>query len=484
VDTADDGYSKGLRPRHVGMIAIGGSIGTGLFLAAGGRLSEGGPALALVYLVCGGLTFVMMRALGEMTVYRPSSGAYVSYAREFSGERLAYVTGWMYFLDWAASVMGDATAVALYLHYWTAFRTVPQWILALIVLGLMTILNLFSVRFFGEAEFWFAMIKVFAISAFLVVALVFVVGGLHVGHVTAGPSLISSHGGLFPKGVTPLLSLALGVIFAYGGCEMVGVAAGETKDAKRIIPRAVNSTFWRIALFYVGSVILLALVLPWTKYSAGQSPFVTFFKALDVPGIGTIMNLVVITAAMSSTNSGLYATSRALRSLAAAGSGPKAAARLNRRKVPAVGILIVAGTALLGVVLNYVAPGQAFSVIVDLSGLGIASTWISIMVSHWLFVRLAKKGLVTRPAFRLWGAPYINAIAIALLGAIIVGTAFGSLGVQTILAFAVIFLILFLAWRFIIRDRIHSTTFTLTDEPETAAEAGPVGQQPGEPGIK
>jgi len=403
VDSADSGYSQGLHPRHIGMIAIGGSIGTGLFLAAGGRLSQGGPALALVYLVTGLLTFFMMRALGELTVYRPSSGAYVSYAREFSGERLAYVTGWMYFLDWAASVMGDATAVALYLHYWAAFRPVPQWLLALIVLGLMTTLNLFSVKFFGEFEFWFAMIKVFAISAFLVVALVFVVGGMHVGHVAAGPSLISGHGGLFPKGVTPLFSLALGVVFAYGGCEMVGVAAGEARDAKRIIPRAVNSTFWRIALFYVGSVILLALVLPWTKYSAGQSPFVTFFGALGVPGIGTIMNLVVITAAMSSTNSGLYATARSLRSLAAAGSGPKAAAHLNRHKVPAVGILIVAGVALLGVVLNYVAPGEAFSVIVNLSGLGIAGTWISIMITHWLFVRRAKKGLVTRPTFRLWG---------------------------------------------------------------------------------
>ncbi|MDX2675049.1 amino acid permease [Streptomyces sp. NY05-11A] len=480
VDQADAGYAKTLRPRHIQMIAIGGSIGTGLFLGAGGRLAQGGPALALVYAVCGVFTWFMMRALGEMAVYRPSSGAFVSYAREFMGEKGAYVTGWLFFIDWCASVMAETTAIALYLHYWDAFKPVPQWILALISLALVVAVNMLSVKIFGETEFWFAIIKIVAIVGFMVVASAVVLLQFQVDGHSPGPALITDNGGLFPRGWLPAITLALGVVFAFGGTEMVGVAAGESDKAEEVIPKAVNSTFWRIAIFYVGAVLLFTLVLPWTAYSKSESPFVTFFSALGLPGIGSAMNLVVITAAMSSMNSGLYATGRTLRSMAIAGSGPRIAARLNRNQVPFAGVLITAGLGVIGVVINYVRPSQAFDIVMNLAGIGIAGTWMSIMVSHWLFVRRARQGLLTRPAFRLPGAPWVNLLTVLFLTMVIVGMWFADdIGKPTILLFLGICVLMVIGW-YRIRNRIATTTLPPAQGPHSApgTDAAPDGTEP------
>lgn len=457
IDAGDAGYAKALKARHIRMIAIGGSIGTGLFLGAGGRLALGGPALALVYAVCGVFAFLMMRALGEMAVYRPSSGAFVSYAREFLGEKGAYITGWMFFIDWCASVMAETTAIALYLRYWTVFQSIPQWVLALVTLSLVVGLNMMAVKFFGEAEFWFAMVKIIAIVGFMVVASAVLLSRHQVAGDTPGIGLITEHGGLFPHGLIPVITLTLGVVFAFGGTEMVGVAAGEAQDAHKVIPKAVNSIFWRIGLFYVGSVILLTLVLPWTAYSKSESPFVTFFSALGIPDIGGVMNLVVITAAMSSMNGGLYATGRTLRSMAIAGSAPRIAKGLSKQGVPRAAVLITAGLGIIGVLLNYVRPSEAFDIVMNLAGIGIAGTWISIMLSHWAFVRRANKGLLERPTYRLRGAPVVNAVTIAFLTTVIIGMWFAdSIGKPTILLFLAICVGLTVGW-YRIRGRIEQT---------------------------
>ena len=261
-DKSDVGYDKALKNRHVQMIAIGGSIGTGLFLGAGGRLAQGGPALAISYALCGFFAFIMVRALGELTIHRPSSGAFVSYAREFLGEKAAYTTGWLFFLDWAVTVMADITAVALYLHYWSLFGHIPQWILAAIALAVVFTLNIFSVKFFGEFEFWFAAIKIAAIIAFMVIAIWAIVTGAAVGSEHAGIHNLTANGGFFPMGVLPMFTLSLGIIFAFGGTEMVGVAAGEAAEARHVLPKAINSMILRIAFFYVGSVVLMTLCCP------------------------------------------------------------------------------------------------------------------------------------------------------------------------------------------------------------------------------
>ncbi|AZZ43406.1 amino acid permease [Acidipropionibacterium jensenii] len=436
------------------MIAIGGSIGTGLFLGAGGRLAKGGPALAIAYAICGLFAFIMVRALGELSIHRPSSGAFVSYAREFMGEKGAYITGWLFFLDWATSVMADITAVALYLHFWTFFQPVPQWVLAMIALAVVFTLNMFSVKYFGEAEFWFAAIKVTAIVAFMAVAIWAIVTGHAVGKDHAGLANLTQHGGFFPLGVAPLLTLSLGVIFAFGGTEMVGVAAGEAAEAKKILPKAVNSMILRIFVFYVGSVILMTLVLPWTAYSGDESPFVTFFARIGVPYAGDIMQVVVLTAALSSLNAGLYATGRTLRSMAVAGEAPRMASKLNRHQVPAGGITITASLGLIGVLINYIYPSGAFDIVMNLAGIGIAGTWISILASHVIFVRRARRGDVERPDFRLRGAPVTNIVAIVFLVVVIVSMWFDpGVGRPTIYMFLGVVVLLVIGW-FAVRNRI------------------------------
>ncbi|MFY9714177.1 MAG: amino acid permease, partial [Microbacterium sp.] len=310
VDIGDAGYAKGLKRRHMHMIAIGGSIGTGLFLGASGRMELAGPSLAIVYIICGAFAFFVVRALGELVMYRPSSGAFVSYAREFMGEKGAYTVGWLYFLNWSTTVVADITAVALYAHFWSMFVAIPQWMLALIALAIVVAMNVISVKVFGEMEYWFALIKVGAIVLFGIIGIFLIVTGTEIDGHTPGVALIVDNGGLFPMGIAPMFIIALGVVFAFGGTELVGVAAGESENPRAVIPKAVNSIMWRIILFYAGSVVLFTLLLPWTAYSAGESPFVTVMNAIGIPGAGDIMNVVVLTAAMSSLNAGLYATGR------------------------------------------------------------------------------------------------------------------------------------------------------------------------------
>ncbi|WP_428951029.1 amino acid permease [Streptomyces sp. cg35] len=414
-DAGDAGYSKDLKSRHVNMIAIGGAIGTGLFLGAGGRLHSAGPALVFAYLVCGVFAYLVVRALGEMVVYRPSSGSFVSYAREFLGEKGAYVAGWMYFLNWSMTGIADITAIALYTQYWSAFTSIPQWVLALIALAVVLGVNLISVKYFGEMEFWFAIIKVATLVAFLFVG-IFLVATQHPvdGH-TPGLHMITDNGGWMPSGTMSVILVMQGVVFAYAALELVGVAAGETAEPHKIVPRAVNSIMWRVGLFYCGSVLLLALLLPSSVYKDGESPFVTLFSKLGVGGIGDIVNLVVLTAAMSSLNSGLYSTGRILRSMAMSGSAPKFTARMNRSQVPYGGILLTAGVGVLGVGLNYLLPHDAFEIVIEISSIGIIGTWVMIMVAHLAFVRRAKQGLVERPKFRLPWSPVTEIVTIVFL---------------------------------------------------------------------
>lgn len=414
-DAGDAGYSKDLKARHVNMIAIGGAIGTGLFLGAGGRLHSAGPALAVAYLVCGIFAFFVVRALGEMVIYRPSSGSFVSYAREFLGEKGAYVAGWMYFLNWSTTGIADITAIALYTHYWSFFTDIPQWVLALIALAVVLVINMISVKYFGEMEFWFAIVKVAALVAFMLIGIFLLVTQQDVGGQTPGLSVITDNGGFLPNGIMPVVIVMQGVVFAYASLELVGVAAGETADPQKVVPRAVNSIMWRVGLFYVGSVVLLALLLPGSVYSADQSPFVTVLSKIGVPAAGDVMNLVVLTAALSSLNSGLYSTGRILRSMAMAGSAPKFTARMNKSQVPYGGILLTSGVCVLGVGLNFLMPSQAFEIVLNVASLGIISTWVIIMICHLAFVRRAKEGLITRPGFRLPGSPVTEIVTIVFL---------------------------------------------------------------------
>lgn len=409
----DQGYQKALGNRQVQMIAIGGAIGTGLFLGAGGRLNSAGPSLMIVYAVAGVFAFLVVRAMGEMVMHRPTSGSFVSYSREFIGEKAAYFAGWMYFLNWACSGIADVTAVALYVKFF--WPDVTQWKPALIALAAILVVNLLSVKVFGELEFWFAAIKVLAILAFMGIAIWVLISRQPVDGGSTGPQIIFDNGGFFPFGVLAALMITQGAVFAYSGVEMVGVAAGETNNPRKIIPKAVNSVGWRIAIFYVGSILLLTMLLPSSAFKSGVSPFVTALDHIGIPGSAGIMSIVLVTAALSSVNSGLYTTGRVLRSLAFNGSAPSFLSRMSRSGVPYAGVLLTAFIYLLGVILNLFVPKDAFDIALELSAVGIIGMWSMIMISHLYMVKASKAGLIERPQFRLPGAPYTNYLTVAFL---------------------------------------------------------------------
>jgi L-asparagine permease len=446
------------------MIAIGGAIGTGLFLGAGGRLESAGPGLFLVYGFCGCFVFLILRALGELVLRRPSSGSFVSYAREFFGEKVAFVAGWMYFLNWAMASIVDSTAIAKYFHYWAPLHVIPQWTIALVALVVVVSLNMISVKAFGELEFWAAMIKVVALTTFLVVGAVFLVGRFKVDGQTTGPSLWSQHQGFLPTGLLPLVLVTSGVVFAYAAVELVGTAAGETAEPEKIMPRAINSVVFRIAIFYVGSVALLALLLPYTAYNKDVSPFVTFFSRVGFGGAGSLMNAVVLTAAFSSLNAGLYSTGRILRSMAVNGSAPKFTARMSRNGVPYGGILLTSVIGLFGVVLNAITPSQAFEIVLNIAALGVLAAWGTIVACQLRLYHLAKAGTTTRPAFQMPFAPYSGYVTLAfLVGVVVLMTLDDERGPWIITALVVAGPALAGGW-LLVRKRVHATAEASNNE--------------------
>jgi L-asparagine permease len=458
------GFHKALSSRQLQMIAIGGAIGTGLFMGTGGRLHEAGPSVALIFLVCGFFAFLILRALGELVLHRPSSGSFVSYAREFLGEKAAFVAGWMYFLNWAMTGIVDATAAALYVQYWSAFTSVPQWLLALIALAIVVSVNLLSVKVFGELEFWFALIKVTALVVFLLLGLLFLSLAWPTTEGATGIPMVMANGGFFPNGILPAVIMTQGVIFAYAGIELVGTAAGETANPEKVMPKAINSVILRVAVFYVGSVLILALLLPFTVYTAGESPFVTFFSHIGSPEAGaiagTIMNLVVLTAALSSLNAGLYSTGRILHSMSLNGAAPRFTGRMSKQGVPYGGVLITTAVALVGVGLNAIVPQQAFEIVLNIASLGIISSWATIMLCQMQLRRWAKQGRLVRPRFRLFWAPYTSYATLAFLLLVVVLMALDyPVGTFTVGSLVLIVPLLIVGW-FFFRGRILEAALT------------------------
>ncbi|QCE33805.1 amino acid permease [Acetobacteraceae bacterium] len=458
----DEGYNKSLSERHMNMMAIGGAIGTGLFMGAGVRLNQVGPSLIVVYALCGLCAFMILRAVGQLVMYRPSSGSFVTYAREFLGEGAAYTAGWFFCLNWALTGIADISAVALFVHYWASFQFIPQWTIALAALCIVMASNLVGVRYFGEMEFWLSLIKVASIIVFLVVGISVLAFGIHLhtniaGHVetiTPGVHMVAQHGGFFPHGFLPAILLIQGVIFAYAATELIGVTAGECAEPRKIVPKAVNSIIWRITIFYVGSIALLALVLPWSAYKAGESPFVTFFSSIGVGGTATIMNLVVITAALSSLNSGLYSTGRVLRALSLSGSAPKILSRLSKQKVPYVGILATVGVYIIGVGLNFFIPSQVFELALGVASIGFLGVWATILLCQLRLFKEIKEGRIAPTGFPMPFAPYSGWIALAFLASILVMMAFdypsGTFSVAALPIFAVL---LFIGWQFVRKNK-------------------------------
>ncbi len=421
-ELSEEGYAKTLTHRQVTMIAIGGAIGVGLFMGAGGRLASVGPALIGSYALGGVLAFFLMRAIGELIMYRRTSGSLVSYAGEFYGAKGAFLAGWAYFINWGLTGIAELIAIGLYVQ-----NLLPHlhWFLtSLIALVLLVTANLISVKVFGELEFWASVIKVVAIVGFLLVGTVLVLISAKIGGHEAGlHNMTAVNGSVFPHGVAAMIFVLSGVVFAYNGIEIIGITAGEMKDARTEVPRAIRAVIVRIVVFYVGSVLLLALLLPSDQYKAGVSPFVTVFQQLGIGWMGTAMTLVVTTAAFSSTNSGLYSIGRVFRTMAHHGHAPQWLTRMNARHVPYASILAIAVFYLVGLVVAFLVTGGkgsgslAFDLAMETAAIGVLGSWAAIFFSVIALRRL--KGREASELPMPGGIPAAVISLLAILGIVV-----------------------------------------------------------------
>ncbi|MFD5654758.1 amino acid permease [Streptomyces sp. NPDC127039] len=409
----EEGYERGLNSRQVQMIAIGGAIGVGLFLGAGANIAKAGPSIILMYALAGVIIFFIMRALGELLLYRPVSGSFAEYSREFLGPFFGYFTGWTYWLMWVVTGMAELTAAAIYIHYW--FPDIPQWVSALVFLVLLFVANLISVKLFGEIEFWFSMVKVTAIIGMIVIGVGVLTLGFSQAGDTAAVSNLWEFDGFFPKGIGSSLMTLQGVMFAYLAVELVGVTAGESENPEKTLPKAINTLPWRIALFYVGALTVILAVVKWTEFAEGVSPFVEAFTVIGIPAGAGIVNFVVLTAALSSCNSGMYSTGRMLRTLADNGEAPRVFNRLSSTKTPAIGIAVSVVFMAIGVVLNYLVPEKAFGYVTSIATAAGIWTWLMILISHVRYRRKVVAGRLPASSFPAPGGSVCSYIAIAFL---------------------------------------------------------------------
>jgi amino acid transporter, AAT family len=409
---------RGLKDRHVQLIALGGAIGVGLFLGSGRAIAQAGPGLVFAYAIGGIMIFFVMRALGELLLHRPVAGSFATYAEEYVSPFAGFATGWSYWFTWVVTGMAEITAVGIYTNYW--FPELPQWIPAIVALGVLYGVNLIAVRLFGELEFWFALIKILAITALLIAGpLVLIFGWGEVGQ-TASVANLWEHGGVFPTGVLGVLLALKIVMFAFQGVELIGVTAGEVEDPEKSLPKATNAVVFRILIFYIGALVVIMSLVPWTELHAGESPFVMVFDRIGLPAAAGIINFVVITAAASSCNGGIFSTGRMLYTLAQFGQAPRAFAKVNRNHVPATAITTSVAVMLIGVVLDYFIPDQVFVYVTSVALVGALWTWAMMVVAHLGYRRAVARGEAAPVRFRMPGAPYSNWLVLIFLGMVFI----------------------------------------------------------------
>ena len=385
---------RSLKTRHLSMIALGGSIGTGLFVASGSAISTAGPGGALVaYLGIGLMVYFLMTSLGEMATYLPVTGSFATYARRFVDPAFGFAMGWNYWFNWAITLAVDISTVALVLKFW--FPHVPAWVFSLSALLLIFLINALSVKSFGEAEYWMALIKVVTVVVFLAVGLLTIFGILG-GHATYLENFTKGDAP-FVGGIPTILSVFVVAGFSFQGTELIGITAGETKDPEKSLPKAIKQVFWRILLFYILSIFVIACIIPYTSPNLlgseasdiAISPFTLVFKRAGLASAASVMNAVILTSVLSAANSGMYASTRMLFALGVDGDAPKMFARVNSRGIPIFALL---GTTLVGLFtfLASIFGNQVYTFLVSASGLTGFIAWIGIAVSHYRFRRAFK----------------------------------------------------------------------------------------------
>ncbi|EMF0121493.1 amino acid permease [Enterococcus hirae] len=402
---------RGLKNRHVQLISIGGAIGTGLFLGAGKTIQLAGPSILLAYLITGCVCFFIMRALGELLLSNTNNHSFLDFVAEYLGKKVAFVTGWTYWFCWVAIAMADLTAIGMYVRYWVP--GVPQWLPELIALILLLGLNMVAVSLFGELEFWFALIKVVSIIAFIIVGIYMILTHYKT---SAGPASITnlwSHGGFFPTGTKGFILSFQMVTFAFTGIELVGLVAGETKNPEKVLPEAINNIPIRIILFYLGSLFVIMSIYPWNSLDANNSPFVEVFSEIGITLAASLINLVVLSAAASACNSAIYSTGRMLRSLSQEGSAPKKFRQLTSHRVPGNALVFSTIVIFISVLLNYVMPSEVFTLVSSIATTCFLFIWGILVYTHLKYRKsmLGKK----EHTFKMPFYPYSNFLVFAYM---------------------------------------------------------------------
>lgn len=412
-----EALKKQLKMRHMTMISLGGVIGAGLFVGSGTVIGAVGPAAVLSYLMAGCILLLVMRMLGEMAVTRPVVGSFAEYSRMALGGWAGYTIGWLYWFFWVVVVAVEAVAGAAILE--TFIPGVPLWAFCLILVTLLTATNLYSVGAFGEFEFWFALVKVVAIIAFLALGTIFILG------LWPGASLdfsnLTNNGGFFPNGPLAAFNGIVTVIFAFVGAEIVTIAAAESSEPGRNVARAVNTVIYRVMIFYVGSIFLVVTILPWDATKAlGRGPYSAVLDKIGIPGAGTIMALVVLTAVLSCLNSGLYTASRMVNSLSRRGDAPRFFLNTTRRGVPIWAILASSSVGFLAVIAAYVSPDTVFQFLLNASGAIALFVYLLIALSQLILRRRFERENPEQMQLKMWLYPYLTIFTIVVFVAIIV----------------------------------------------------------------
>lgn len=414
------GLKRGLSARHIRFMALGSAIGTGLFYGSASAIQMAGPAVLLAYLIGGAAVFMVMRALGEMAVHNPVSGSFGQYASTYLGPLAGFVLGWTYAFEMVIVGLADVTAFGIYMGFW--FPEVPRWIWVLGIVFLIGALNLCAVKVFGEMEFWLSLLKVGAIVAMILGGfgiMLFGISSSATGASTtetvASISNLWAHGGFMPNGIGGLVASLAVVMFAFGGIEIIGITAGEAKDPQRVIPSAINAVPMRILLFYVLTLFVLMSIYPWSQIGSQGSPFVQIFNNLGISSAAMVLNIVVISAAVSAINSDIFGAGRMMYSLAEQGQAPKSFALLSRQGVPWMTVVIMGAALLGGVVLNYLIPENVFLLIASIATFATVWVWLMILLTQVAMRRSMNSEEVAQLKFKVPFWPYAPAAAIVFM---------------------------------------------------------------------
>ncbi|MGB2992201.1 MAG: amino acid permease [Paenisporosarcina sp.] len=416
------GLQRGLEERHITLMSLGAAIGVGLFLGSATAIKLAGPSILLGYAFSGLMMFFIMRALGEMAIHKPVAGSFSKYARDYLGPLAGYITGWNYWFLWVVTCMAEITAVGIYMEFW--YPDTPRWIWALIALVAMASINFLAVKAYGELEFWFALIKIVTIIGMIFVGFGMITFGIGNGGIATGISNLWENGGFFPNGIKGLILSLQMVMFAYLGIEMIGVTAGEVKNPEKSIARAIDTVFWRILIFYVGALFVIMSIYPWQEIGSKGSPFVLAFEQIGIPGAAGIINFVILTAALSSCNSGLFSTGRMLFNLAEHGQAPKNFGNLTNNGVPGTAIIATSAVLLVGVLLNYIVPAKVFTWVTSIATFGAIWTWGIILLSQISFRRGLKTREKEKLKYKVPLFPFTSYIALAFLAFVIIVMAY------------------------------------------------------------